>query len=102
MHADTLVNPVIRWLATRCVWGDDKDFVTVVAKVLDHPEHRVGDAVDTREETLCDDRNAHTKIVPSTAVDKVASGGTTHKVLVPKAANIGTGPQVFCATRKGG
>ena len=49
------------------------DFVTGAAEMLDHPKHRVGDAVDIREEGLCDDRNAHTKSVPSTAVVKVAS-----------------------------
>ena len=102
MHADTLVNPVSRRVAARCVGGDDEDFVTVVAEVLDHPKHRIGDAVDIREEGLCDDRNAHTKIVSSRAVDKVASGDTTRKVLVPKAANISIGIQVFCAARKGG
>ena len=50
MNSDTFVDPVRRRLAARCVRGDDKDFVTVVAEVLDHPEHRVGDAVDIREE----------------------------------------------------
>jgi protein-disulfide isomerase len=77
------MDPVRRRLVTRCVGGDNEDFMTVVAEVLDHPKHRVGDAVDIREEGLCDDRNAHTRIVSSAAVGKVASGDTTSEVLVP-------------------
>jgi hypothetical protein len=102
MHTDTVVDPVRRRLTARCIGGDDKDFVTVVAEVLDDPKHRVGDAVDIREETLCDDRNAHTKMVSPCAVDKVASGDTTRKVLVLKATNTGIAVRVFCAPRKGG
>ena len=102
MNPDPLVHPVRRRLATRCVRGDDEDFMTVVAEVLDHPKHRVGDAVDIREEGLCDDRNAHTTMVASTAVGKVASGDTTRKVLVPLAANAGCGVRVFCAQGRGG
>jgi hypothetical protein len=102
VHADTVVNPVCRRLTPRCVRGDDDDFMTVVAEVLDHPKHRIGDAVDIREEALCDDRNAHTNRVSSTTVDKVASGNTTRKVLVRKAATIAIAVQVFCGPRKGG
>jgi hypothetical protein len=50
--------------------------------MLDHPKHRVGDAVDIREETLCDDRNAHTKRVPAAAVAKVASRNMTRELPV--------------------
>jgi hypothetical protein len=56
--------------------------VTGAAEMLDHPKHRVGDAVDIREERLCDDCNAHTKSVPSVTVAKVATGHTTRKLLV--------------------
>jgi hypothetical protein len=83
MHADSVVNLVGRWLAPRCVGGNDEDFVTGAAEMLDHPKHRVGDAVDIREERLCDDSNAHTKIVPAATFAKVACGDTTHKNLVP-------------------
>ena len=101
MDANAIVNTVRRRLTSRCVGGDDNDFMTVVAEVLDHPKHRVGDAVDIREETLCDDRNAHTKRVTSRTVEKVACGDTTRKVLVRKATNITIAIQVFCAPRKG-
>ena len=97
MNTDAVVEPIRRRLAARCVRGDDEDFVTVVAEVLDHPKHRVGDAVDMREEGLCDDRNAHTKMVTSTAVGRVASWDTTRKVLVPIARNIGLRRRVLCA-----
>jgi hypothetical protein len=65
--------------------------------VLDHPEHRIGDAVDIREEGLCDDRNAHTMMVASPAVGEVASRDTTRKVLVPTAMNGRPSVQVLCA-----
>jgi hypothetical protein len=56
--------------------------VTGVAEMLDHPKHRVGDAVDIREEGFCDDRDAHNKIVPSTPVGKVASKDMTRELPV--------------------
>jgi hypothetical protein len=101
VDANAVVNSVRGRLTPRCVGGDDNDFMTVVAEVLDHPKHRVGDAVDIREETLCDDRNAHTKRVTPRTVEKVASGDTTRKVLVRKAANITIAVRVFCGPRKG-
>jgi hypothetical protein len=79
MHPDAVVNPLGRRLTLRGIWGDDEDFVTGATEMLDHPKHRVRDAVDIREERLCDDRNAHTKIMPATAVRKVACGDTTRK-----------------------
>jgi hypothetical protein len=82
MHADSVVNTVGRWLAPRRVRGDDENFVASATEMLDHPKHRVGDAVDIREETLCDDCNAHTKIVPATTFTKVACGDTTRKNFV--------------------
>ena len=54
------------------VGGDDEGFVTGAAQMLEHPDHRVADAVDIREEGLRDDRNAHTTTVSASAVDKVA------------------------------
>jgi hypothetical protein len=102
MHTDTVVDPIRRRLAARCVGGDNEDFVAVVAEVLDHPKHRVADAVDIREEGLCDDRNPHTKIVSSTADGKVAFGDTTRKVLVPTGTSVPISMRVFCAPRKGG
>ena len=57
--------------------------MTGAAEMLDHPKHRVGDAVDIREERLCDDCNAHAKSVPSAAVVKVASRDMSRKYLVP-------------------
>jgi hypothetical protein len=102
VNTHAVVDPIRGRLAARCVGGDHEDFVTVVAEVLDHPKHRVGDAVDIREEGLCDDRDAHTKMVTSTAVGKVASGDTTRKVLVPMATNIRLGGAGIVRTRKGG
>src|SRR4051812_33329996 len=83
MHADAVMNPVGWRFTARGVGRDDQGLVTGAAEMLDHPKHRVGDAVDIREEGLCDDRNAHTKSVPSAAVAKVANGHTTRKNLVP-------------------
>jgi hypothetical protein len=68
-----------------------------MAEMLHHPEHRVGDAVDIREEGLCDYRNAHTKMVASASVGRVASGNTTRKVLVPIAPNGRARVRVFFA-----
>jgi hypothetical protein len=82
MDADAVVNLLGRRFAPRRVRGDDEDFVTGAAEVLDHPKHRVGDAVDIREETLCDDCNAHTKRVSSTTFAKVACRDTTREKLV--------------------
>lgn len=83
MYADAIVDLVGRRLTPRRVRGDDEHFVTGAAEMLDHPKHRVGNAVDIREERLCDDCNAHTKIVAATTFAKVASGDTTRKDLVP-------------------
>jgi len=79
MHPDSVVNPLCGWLAARSIGGDNQDFVTGVTEVLDYPKHRVGDAVDIREERLCDDRNAHNQIVPSAADAKVANRDMTRE-----------------------
>jgi hypothetical protein len=101
VHAHAVVHPIGSGFTRWGVGGDDEHFVTRTTEVLHHPKHRVGDAVDIREETLCDDRNAHTKRVTSRTVEKVACGDTTRKVLVRKATNIAIAVQVFCAPRKG-
>ena len=66
------MHPLGGGLTARGVRGDDEHLVTGAAEMLDHPKHRVGDAVDIREEALCDDRNAHTRRVPAPPVRKVA------------------------------
>jgi hypothetical protein len=70
--------------------------------MLEHPEHRVGDAVDIREERLCDDCNAHAMTVPSTAVAKVATGHTTRKNLVPMIGRSAARKSRIVRTKKGG
>jgi hypothetical protein len=70
--------------------------------MLDHPKHRIGDAVDIREEGLCDDRNPHAKSIPSAAVAKVASGHTTRKKLVPMIERSGRRDSSRVRTKKGG
>src|SRR6185369_2793579 len=82
MHTDTVVNLVGGRSTARGVGGDDEGLVSASAEMLDHPKHRVGDAVDIRKERLCDDCNAHTKSVPSVPVAEVALGHTTRKLLV--------------------
>lgn len=77
MHPHTLMHTFGRRLTPRGVRGDDEYLVAGAAEMLDHPKHRVGDAVDIREEGLCNDRNAHTKMVPAAPVPEVASGDTT-------------------------
>ena len=76
--------------------------MTGASQVLEHPKHRVGDAVDIREEGLCDDRNAHTKMVSRTTVAKVATENTTRKVLVLLNGCRGVAELVPCAPEKGG
>jgi hypothetical protein len=97
VNPDTLVDAVGGRFSAWAVGGDDEDLMPVEAEMLHHPKHRVGHAVDIREEGLCDDRNAHTKMVTSAAVGKVASGDTTRKVLVLIAANTRVLVRVFCA-----
>jgi hypothetical protein len=68
-----------RRFAARCVGGDDESLVTRATEMLEHPKHRVGDTVDIREEALCDDRNAHNRIVTAPTVSEVACRDTTRK-----------------------
>jgi hypothetical protein len=102
VNTHAVVDPIRGRLAARCVGRDHEDFVTVVAEVLDDPKHRVGDAVDIREEGLCDDRNAHAKSVPSSAVAKVATGHTTRKNLVPMIGRSAGRVSSIVRTEKGG
>ena len=82
VHPDAVVHLVGGRLTARGVRGDDESFVTGAAEMLDHPKHRVGDAVDIREERLCDDCNAHAKIVSSESVVKVAARKMSRENLV--------------------
>ena len=102
MHPDSLVHLVGRRLTPRRVRGNDEGLVTRAAEMLDHPKHRVGDAVDIREERLCDDCNAHTKIVPSATFAKVACGDTTRKDFVPVNRRSGYCVSSIVRTKKGG
>src|SRR5258705_5851828 len=90
-----------RRLSLRRVRGDDHDFVSGATEMLDHPKHRVGDAVDIREEGLCDDRNAHAMRVPSAAVAKVATRHTTRKNLVPMIRRSAGGGSPIRVDKKG-
>jgi hypothetical protein len=72
MNADAIVQTFGGLLTARCVRGDDERLVARATEMLDHPKHRVGNTVDVREETLCDDRNAHNRIVTASTVRKVA------------------------------
>jgi hypothetical protein len=102
VNPDAVENLVGGWLAARSVRGDDEGLVTGAAEMLDHPKHRVGDPVDIREEGLCDDRNAHAKSVPSSAVAKVATGHTTRKNLVPMIGRSAGRVSSIVRTEKGG
>ena len=77
MDTDAVMHSVRGRLSPRSVRGDDDYLMTVMAEVLDHPKHRVGDAVDIREEGLCNDRNAHTRMLAAAPVAQVAPGDTT-------------------------
>src|ERR1700730_7977902 len=48
--------------------------------MLEHPDHRVADTVDMREERFCDDGNAHTPTVAALIVAKVADGHTGREI----------------------
>src|SRR5882757_10912630 len=83
MNADAIVQTFGGLLAARCVRGDDERLVARATEMLDHPKHRVGNTVDVREETLCDDRNAHNRIVTASTVEEVAYRNTTRKESPP-------------------
>jgi hypothetical protein len=83
VHTDTVVDLVGGRFTARGVRRNDQGLMTRATEMLDHPKDRVGNAVDIREEGLCDDCNAHVKTVPSAAVDKVAYRDMSCKNLVP-------------------
>src|SRR3954451_4797862 len=102
MDPDAVVHLVGRRLARTAGRGDDEGLVAGAAEMLDHPKHRVVDAVDIREEGLSDDRNAHAKRVPSAAVVKVATRHTTRKNLVPMIGGSADRDSRIVRTKKGG
>ena len=74
MIGNTIVHPVRRRLPARRVRRDDQHLVSGAAQMLDHPKHRVGDAVDIREEGFGNDCNAHALTVAAAVVQSVAYG----------------------------
>ena len=77
VYSDTVVDPISRGLARRSVGCDDEGFVTGAAQVLEHPNHRVADAVDVREKRFRDNRYSHTITVSVSLVDMVTYGHTS-------------------------
>ena len=53
-------------------------------QMFEHPHHRIADTVDVGQETLGDDRNAHTARVAAGRVGKVATSWTRHENPVPR------------------
>jgi hypothetical protein len=102
VNPDAVVNLIGWGIAARAIGRDDEGLMTGAAEMLDHPKHRVGDAVDIREERLCDDCNAHATSVPSTAVVKVAARHTTRKNLVPMIVLSVNRESSIVRTEKGG
>jgi hypothetical protein len=101
VDADPVVNLVGGRPAAWVVRGDDESLVSRSAEMLDHPKHRVRNAVDIREERLCDDCNAHATTVPSATVAKVATGHTTRKNLVPMIGLTVVAESSMVRTKKG-
>lgn len=82
MDTDTVVHPFGGLFTARGVGGDDEGFVAGAAKVLEHPQHRVGDSVDVGQEGFGDNRNAHASSVSAVPVSEVASRHTGHEKMV--------------------
>ncbi len=59
VHPYAVVNSLGTRFARRVVGCNDESLVAGSAKMLEHPNNRVADAVDMREERFCDDRDAH-------------------------------------------
>lgn len=59
MNSEPVVDARRGRFAARGVRSDDQSLVSLTAKVLKHPQHRVGDTVDTGQERLRDDRYSH-------------------------------------------
>ncbi|BBY04203.1 hypothetical protein MSEO_47020 [Mycobacterium seoulense] len=72
MHADSVVDAIRGGRTGRGVRGDDEGFVTGPAQVLEHPDHRVADTVDFRQERFGDDGNAHNTTVSAPTFEKVS------------------------------
>jgi hypothetical protein len=71
----------VRWrLAGRGVGCDDERFVAGSTEMLQHPDHRVADAVDVREKGLGDNRYAHNITVTAPPVDMVTDWHTRHEL----------------------
>jgi len=79
VDANTVVDPVGGRLTVRGVRSDDERFVPSPAEMLEHPEYRVADSVDIREERLRDDCNAHPRRLTAPVVLEVARGDTTRE-----------------------
>ena len=82
MNPDAVVHPIGGLVAARVVGSYDEGFVAGAAKVLEHPQHRVGDSVDVGQEGFGDNRNAHASSVSAAPVSEVASRHTRHEKLV--------------------
>ena len=80
MHPDTVTESIGGVLPARSIRRYDEGFVTGPAQVLQHPDHRVADAVDVREKGLGDNRYAHTITVSAPAVDMVTDADTVCKL----------------------
>jgi hypothetical protein len=80
MHPNSLVNSICAGLSRWIVGSDDESLVTGSVEMLEHPEHRVADTIDMREERFCDDGNAHTLTVAALIVAKVADGHTGREI----------------------
>jgi hypothetical protein len=80
MHSDTVVDAVRRWLAGRSVGCDHEGLVTGSTEMLQHPDHRVADAVDVREKGLGDNRYTHATTVTAPPVDMVTDWHTRHEL----------------------
>ena len=96
VHPDTVVDPIGGRLARRGVGRDDKGFMTGAAQVLEHPDHRVADAVDVREKGLRDNRYSHTITVSASPVDMVTDGHTSTRTLMQRGLDNAVLPAGIC------
>ena len=74
VYPDAVIHAVGGRLATRGVRCDDQNLVSRSPEMLDHPEHRIGHAVDVREKGLGNDCNAHLRTVAPQVNSTVACG----------------------------
>lgn len=59
VDTNAVVNASRRSLSARRIRCDDKCFVAGAAKVLQHPQHRIGDSIDVGKERFGDNCDAH-------------------------------------------